>query len=232
MMPLAAKRAVAAPKLPEHRTKSELVYEYLREQILSGNFEPGRRLTLQALAQELQTSHMPVREAAQRLAKDGLIQIAPHRDMRVTPVSARDAHEIFRIRAALEALAARTACERGGAEAAPALAQANAAFDSARRAGDLARMAEANWRFQRLILAAADNHHLAAMLEEIWGKCQRFRLGYKLIPGRAEATVREHARIVAAMRRADPAAAETAIFHHVDLARIDLERMLQQDRAK
>ena len=229
MMPMTTRRAAAPPKLPEHRTKSDLVYDYLREQILSGNFEPGRRLTLQGLAQELQTSHMPVREAAQRLAKDGLIQIAPHRDMRVTPVSARDAHEIFRIRAALEALAARTACERSGADAAPALAKANAEFDAARRAGDLARMAEANWRFHRVMLAAADNRHLAALLEEIWGKCQRFRLGYKLIPGRAAATVREHARIVAAMRRADPAAAEAAIFRHVDLARIDLERMLAQE---
>lgn len=220
-------RETARPApFPEHRKKSELVYSWLREQILSGTYAPGQRLTLQGVAAELRTSHMPVREAALRLERDGLLQIAPHRDMRVTPLSPRDAHELFRIRAALEALAARTACERSAEACVPPLREANDAFAAALKRGDLARMAAANWAFHRAILAAADNAHLAQLLEDLWARCGRFRSGYKLIPGRAAATVAEHGRIVAAMVRGDPAAVEAATFGHVDAARVDLERML------
>ncbi|MBL8700508.1 MAG: GntR family transcriptional regulator [Alphaproteobacteria bacterium] len=224
--PLAATRRPSPSPLPEHRKKSELVYAYLREQILSGTYAPGQRLTLQGLAAELSTSHMPIREAALRLERDGLLQIAPHRDMRVTPLSPRDAHELFRIRAALEALAARTACEHGAAACVPAMRAANGEFAAALARGDLAAMAAANWAFHRSILAAADNLHLAQLLEDLWARCQRFRSGYKLIPGRAAATIAEHDRIIAAMERGDPAAADATTFRHVDAARVDLEDLL------
>lgn len=224
--------AVAPVPIPEHRKKSELVYSYLREQILNGTYAPGQKLTLQAIAAALRTSHMPVREAALRLERDGLLQIAPHRDMRVTPLSPRDAHELFRIRAALEALAARTACERDAARCAPALRAANDEFAAAHKRGDLARMAAANWTFHRGVLAAADNAHLAQMLEDLWERCWRFRSGYKLIPGRAAATIAEHARVVAAMEQGDPIAAEAATFAHVDAARVDLERLLTKETTR
>lgn len=226
MSTLAAARRMTASPLPEHRKKSELVYAYLREQILNGTYAPGQRLSLQALAAELNTSHMPVREATLRLERDGLLQITPHRDMRVTPLSPRDAHELFRIRAALEALAAHTACTRDVGACARVMRTANEAFAAALKGGDLAGMAAANWAFHRAMLSAADNLHLAQMLEDLWARCQRFRSGYKLIPGRAKATIVEHARIIAAMERGDPLQAEAAARAHVDAARVDLERML------
>jgi DNA-binding GntR family transcriptional regulator len=226
MSTVALARRTAGSPLPEHRKKSELVYAYLREQILNGTCAPGQRLTLQALAAELNTSHMPVRDATLRLERDGLLQITPHRDMRVTPLSPRDAHELFRIRAALEALAAHTACARDGRSCAPFMRAANEAFATALKRGDLAGMADANWAFHRAMLTAADNLHLAQLLEDLWARCQRFRSGYKLIPGRAKATIVEHTRIIAAMERGDPVAAEAAAFAHVDAARVDLEHML------
>lgn len=171
MSAIAALPTVGPSPLPEHRKKSDLVYGYLREQILNGTYAPGQRLTLQAVA-------------------------------------------------------ARTACERDATACVPALRAANDAFSTALRRADLAGMATAIWRFHRAILAASGNDHLAQLLEDLWARCGRFRAGYMLIPGRAEATIAEHARIVAAMEAGDPIAAEAATFGHVDAARIDLERLL------
>jgi DNA-binding GntR family transcriptional regulator len=87
-------------------------------------------------------------------------------------------------------------------------------------------MADSNWEFHRAILGAAANPHLARMLEDVWARSFRFRLGYKLIPGRAEATFTEHAAIIAAMRDGDAGAVAEAAQLHVDLAAQDLLRIL------
>ncbi len=112
-----------APLAP-YRTKAELVYAQLREQILSGGLAPGQRITLAGLAKQLQVSVMPIREAIARLEQEGLITLAPHKDTHVTDLSVRDVTQLFDIRGALEALAARLAAQNDAASCAERLVEA------------------------------------------------------------------------------------------------------------
>lgn len=214
------------PAAPSYRTKTEIVYAQLREQILSGTLPPGQRITLAALAKVLQVSVMPIREAIARLEREGLVTLTPHKDIHVTDLSIRDVTQLFDIRGALEALAARLAAQNDAAGCAASLAGAEARIRAAYEVRDFQRMADANWDFHRAILAAANNPHLSRMLEDIWGRCFRFRLGYKLIPGRSESTFEEHAAIIAAMKAGDVEATGAAAQRHVGQAARDLLKIL------
>ena len=71
-----------------HLTLSAKVYQDLRELIISGQLQPGERLTLAGMAKALGTSAMPVREAIQKLAADDALELLPNKSVRV-PVMTR-----------------------------------------------------------------------------------------------------------------------------------------------
>lgn len=214
-----------------HRTKSDLAHAFIRERICTGELEPGARLTLAMLAELTGLSQMPIREATLRLEAEGLIVATPHKDMRVAPLLRRDALELFQIREALEGLSASLACARRGVSLVDELESANAAFARAHHKADHSAMGDANWHFHRVILDAADNVQLSALLDGVWAKCVRFRLGYRLIPGRAAATVSEHERIVAAFRAGDAEGARLATTAHVSRASAELLALLAADES-
>ena len=85
---------------------SDSVFQILREGILTQIFKPGERLNVHDLAARFGVSLTPVKDAINRLAAQGLIEIKPRSGTFVTAISPRDVAETFEIRAALECLAA------------------------------------------------------------------------------------------------------------------------------
>ncbi len=90
----------------------ERAYEYLKENLLSGRFKPGERLTEEYLAGELGVSRTPIREALHKLEQEGLIQALETRGFRVASDSQEEMEELFEIRSILEGYALRCVCER------------------------------------------------------------------------------------------------------------------------
>jgi DNA-binding GntR family transcriptional regulator len=84
---------------------ADSVLEFLRESILSGDFESGEELNQVKIAEQLGVSRIPVREAFRQLASEGLIMITPHKRAIVTPITPEILDEIFEIRIALECIA-------------------------------------------------------------------------------------------------------------------------------
>jgi DNA-binding GntR family transcriptional regulator len=205
-----------------HRRKADLVYEYLREQIINGSYAPGQRMTLAELSAELDLSHMPVREALLKLEREGLLVSEPHKGMRVARPSLRDAQELFAIRCELEGLAAFLACKAGDGDLVADLEAINADFAAAYKTQDFTAMGAANWTFHRRILQAAGSAQLSRFLEDVWTGSARYRLGYQLIPGRALHTITEHQAIIDAIASGDPEAARTAARAHISIAGADL----------
>lgn len=94
-------------------TRSLTVTDTLREMLLEGEFLPETRLQEVSLAEKMQVSRTPVREALRVLAKDGLLIYAPNRGYIVRRFTFEDIIKAFRVRAALEGLGARMAAENG-----------------------------------------------------------------------------------------------------------------------
>lgn len=86
-----------------HKTRSQLVVESIREKILNGDIKSGEPLRQAALAEELNVSRIPVREALLQLEGEGLVHFEPHKGATATEISAEQVDELFELRAMLEA---------------------------------------------------------------------------------------------------------------------------------
>jgi DNA-binding GntR family transcriptional regulator len=97
---------------PSQRTLSDFVADQLRQAILSDKIQPGQRLVEQDLAESLQTSRGPVRDALKMLESEGLVLRQSHRGAFVAELKPEDVVEIYTLRESLENLAIRFAIRK------------------------------------------------------------------------------------------------------------------------
>lgn len=148
----------------------ERVYRGVREMIVDGRSRSGDHLTAETLANSFGVSRTPVREALRRLHSEGLVNIEPNRGARVTGWSPSDLDEVFGLRSVLESYAAELAT----AALTPAqideisfLAEETHRF-ATEKVGDFREgIATANSRLHRIIISAAANRRLAAMIASV-----------------------------------------------------------------
>lgn len=95
----------------EYKTLQDIVYENLRDDILSGKLSPDTPLNTSELSRQTNISRTPIREAINKLASVGLVQKINHREAKVASFMSDEIHEIFYMRAALEGIAARMAAK-------------------------------------------------------------------------------------------------------------------------
>jgi DNA-binding GntR family transcriptional regulator len=131
-------------------TRSDWVEERLRVAILQGELEAGQRLHANDLAQRLDVSATPLREAFQRLASDGLVEMLPQRGARVADLSTDEAAQIYELRLLLE-----PRCLRQSLEASDEAhrVEIKAAFDAFRAARTLALGIETHAQFHAALLS-------------------------------------------------------------------------------
>lgn len=94
------------------KSAQQRAYAYIRDQIINGTLQGGVKLNPTSIAEELNISRMPVREALLQLDAEGLVTNRLNRGAVVTPLTPDDIEELFEIRAALEGIAARHAATR------------------------------------------------------------------------------------------------------------------------
>lgn len=94
----------------------DVVYQMLRQSILDQTFQPGSRLQLDELAAKLDVSATPVKDAVNRLAAEGLVEIRPRSGTFVSRVSIEELAESLEIRCAIEYFSARTVVQRASEE--------------------------------------------------------------------------------------------------------------------
>lgn len=98
------------------RTEASLAVERLREEIVSGEMEPGSKLKLSPLSRRYEVSRGPLREAALRLAAEGLVELEDQKGFRVAPISHADLWDVTQTRQRIEVFALRDSIEHGDLE--------------------------------------------------------------------------------------------------------------------
>ncbi|KUK50186.1 MAG: GntR-family transcriptional regulator [candidate division TA06 bacterium 32_111] len=83
----------------------EIAYENIKTQIIQGNLTPGSWLREQELADAMEISRAPIREAFNQLEREGFIEILPRKGAKVISISEKEVEDIFEIRETLESLA-------------------------------------------------------------------------------------------------------------------------------
>ncbi|WP_313555573.1 GntR family transcriptional regulator [Miniimonas arenae] len=221
VVPLARPGAVGEDGAPSEREESldgslsDRLYQTLRRRIILGELAPGSRLPEQRLADELEASRIPLREALSRLATDNLVTASPRRSAVVGSWSASDVHDLLDARLALETSAAGRAARResGVRDLEVALTRSMTEL----RAGDELGFAEANVRFHVALVQAAGNPLLDGLMRTI---SARMTWLFFLTSNRDHDTqCREHAAIVEAVRLGNSRLAEALVFSHIEAGR-------------
>jgi DNA-binding GntR family transcriptional regulator len=158
---------------PDAANKSDEAYARIEEMITFQDLAPGQLVSEAMLAELTGFGRTPVREALQRLAREGMVEIHPSRGILVAPISVESQLDLLEIRRSLEELTVRLAARRSEAsqrEAMRELAQALAAFggDDYRAFGPLLK------RSHGLIAAAARNPYLPVAMAPLQGLSRRF----------------------------------------------------------
>jgi DNA-binding GntR family transcriptional regulator len=197
-------------------TKAEAVYLETRARILTGSLPPGLNVNQESLAADLGVSITPLREALRRLEMEGLIRLEAHRTVVIAPLTGRELDELYVIRIELDSLAA-------------GLAAAKASEADIAMIGKLARQKpvrepvaqlERNRAFHRAIYASCGNGALAAYLDQLWDRTDRYRLilvKQELVSGTASR--QDHIEIADAVADRDAEGAARLTRDHIARSR-------------
>ena len=207
---------LARPRIesgPSRLSSAERAYRALKKLILGDELPAGSHLLEQEAAERLGMSRTPVREAMIRLEKDGVVEVRPRHGMRVLPVSPDDMREIYQVLTALESAAAEALARRGATPAEIAsLRAAVADMEAALDRGDLDGWADADKRFHWLLVTLTGNQRLQQMVSQLDEQAHRARVLTLRLRPKPVNSIRDHARLVAAIARRDAESARR--IHH------------------
>jgi DNA-binding GntR family transcriptional regulator len=198
-------------------TRSDSVYERLREAIVTGRARPNERLIESELADRLQVSRTPIRESLQRLAAEGLV-VTRRRGWVVLEHTSAEIREIYEARAALEGYCARLAAERATEAQLKEIASFHRGDPKRILKSSRQHLVEVNDRFHDAIIVAAQNERLAEMIRRKRAYYFNFRIAQLYSDEEAKASIAGHQAIVRALLHRDPNRAEREMREHIDLA--------------
>jgi len=205
---------------PVKRSLSDEIIVRLRDAILTGAFPQGERLREENLAASLKVSRGPIREALNKLEREGLVVLNPNRGATVTMITRKDLDEIFSLRLSLEQLAAVEAMKYNNqanfAEMQTCVVQMGEAVT---HEGSAAReAAELDVRFHELLVQAANHTRLYRHWMELRPQIQWLLLARTINPDFKDYAVSGHQNILDAIRQKSKPAVLDILAHHMSVA--------------
>lgn len=212
---------------------SDEVYKALCADIADGVFKPGDRLGIEKIARMKGVSHMPVREALQRMERDGLAAKLVNRGFRVKNISPREGRELWAIRIALETLAVRWLMQNTPITAA-LLDELRESCEQYRRCTRIRELYMRDLQFHNTII----NHCGAPQLQDILSRrmilINSFYHSNSLVEipslDNIERCYREHMRLIDCIASGDAEKAEKAMRDHLEFADNALKNIVAEDR--
>ena len=206
--------------------------ERLRAAVISGRLAPGQRLVERELIDLMRVSRTVVREALRQLEAEGLIAMVPNKGPVVRELSEKEARELYRIRAVLEALAARLFVENADAAQLGALERGLAEVEKAYADGSADLVLQAKNTFYDLLFAGAASEVLSTMLASLHARIWRWRAVGLSHPRRSPQRSREAVAgleaLMEAIKRRDGDAADRLMREETNRAAVEVLRLIAQ----
>ncbi|GAW33487.1 putative HTH-type transcriptional regulator YdfH [Roseovarius sp. A-2] len=198
-------------------TLKDHVYERLREAILEMNIyedDADLRLDERSLAEQLQISRTPLRDAIARLEADGLLTVVPRKGVFLQRKSLEEILEMIIAWAALESMAARLAAERATDTEIATLRKIAEKYNDATSATRIAEYSDDNLKFHLHILEISHCALLKSMAEGVFLHIKAVRLRSMWEGDRVKRSVVDHAEIIEALERRDAEDAANKVREH------------------
>lgn len=198
------------------------IRERIRQDILSGVFEPGLRIKMAALSARYGVSQMPIREALQQLQGEGLVTIAPNRGASVRKVDEQFIRNIYDIRAALETMLVKRGVEVVTDSQVFALYAIESRLEEAVQRADLGTVSAINRNLHETMYRLADNPEAMDVIGRHSELLQSLRRRFGYGANRMAEIVAEHRRLLRAFDQRDVAVAVRTTEEHCEHAKQDL----------
>lgn len=199
------------PNTAAVQTREDFVIDELREAIVRGHFKPGEKLDQEEIAELLNVSRIPVRQALRTLTAEGLVKMYPHRGAVVAELSREEVEEIYFIRGVLEGVAARLAAPKMDDER---IAQLEAILEKMDQTTDLDEWLDLNHDFHNTIYQVINRPRLLLLIESLRNTAAPYTRDYIASDEYREATRLGHRRILeACINRDGPLAQEETQKH-------------------
>ena len=160
----------------EYLPLRDVVFNTLRDAILTGKLVPGERLMENQLAEKLGVSRTPVREALRMLELENLVELVPRKGAQVLDMSEKDITNILEVRSALEGLATSLACKKMTKEDLQQLKNMEVDFEKAVADNDVDHFVDIDEDFHDLIFAATENDKLINIFRNLRIQLYRYRM--------------------------------------------------------
>ncbi|PCD07750.1 GntR family transcriptional regulator [Peribacillus simplex] len=197
----------------------------IRESIVTGEYEPGQKLSETVLSEYYKVSRTPIREAFKQLEREGLVEIIPRVGTCVTKPTEKELDELFTLKEVMEGLAAGLLAESGNAEDINNLKQAVSDMEIAIQTSDKKLYVEANDVFHSVIQEGANNSKLSYMLNLLLNQIPYRQYVFLTIedPNRRERSLKEHQAVLIAIEKGNREEAEKAMREHVKASGLQLK---------
>ena len=208
----------------------DVVFNTLRQAILTGELKPGERLMEIHLANKLGVSRTPIREAIRKLELEGLVTMIPRRGAEVAQITEKSMNDVLEVRRAVDALCVELACERITEEALHRLKVACDEFAEQVKTKDVKKIAQADVALHNIIVEATGNQRLISLVNTLSEQMYRYRFEYIKDFSQHESLIEEHRVIYESIVKKDKKTAADAAKLHIDnqekaiIAQIRLEK--------
>ncbi|MCF2971949.1 GntR family transcriptional regulator [Synechococcus sp. Nb3U1] len=226
--------SAALRSLPRKESLYEQTYQALREAVLSGRLAPGERLVETVLAEQLQVSRTPIREALRQLQREELLILGPSGGLHVPIFSEQDAAQLYDCRLALEHLSVMGSCQQASSSQLKKMQelvqQAEQLTSIPLAEQDPQALLDVDYRFHHLLAESSGNRWLVSLLDQVFDKMVLLRLQTTYHnPGVLEVRV-EHRRIYEAIAQRDPILATQSMSEHLVASKARVIREVQHMR--
>ncbi|MBP6898723.1 MAG: GntR family transcriptional regulator [Burkholderiaceae bacterium] len=221
--PLALALTPARPEA-EPLTLADQAYAQLKRMIFDFALMPGERCSESELAQRLAVSRTPLRQALQRLEREGFLQVLPKVGWQVAPLDFDVFDELYDLRILIEGHAAQLlaqALERPALDALAAIWQ----VEPAQREADGATVGQLDEDFHSRLVQASGNREMARVHRQITERIRIIRRLDFTKPARVEATYDEHARILRAITRRRADEAQRLLRAHIEQSKLEVRHI-------
>ena len=200
----------------EYLPLRDVVFNTLRDAILTGKLVPGERLMENQLAEKLGVSRTPVREALRMLELENLVELVPRKGAQVLDMSEKDITNILEVRSALEGLATSLACKKMTKEDLQQLKNMEVDFEKAVADNDVEHFVDIDEDFHDLIFAATENDKLISIFRNLRIQLYRYRMAQAKNNETSMSTIVAHHRsIIRAIENHDAEEGATIAQGHI-----------------
>lgn len=199
----------------EYLPLRDVVFNTLRQAIITGEFAPGERLMEISLANRLGVSRTPVREAIRKLELEGLVIMIPRKGAQVARITEKNLRDVIEIRTVLEEFAAVLACERIDQVGLHDLRQAHEDFIRSVENGDILDIVDKDETFHDTIFRATNNDRLISIINNLREQFYRYRMEYVKDIRQRSNLVEEHRELLDAISSRDSIKAKELMKTHL-----------------